>query len=146
MPCFCLPALKNGTIMPSMDFDPHTLQQIIQRIYQQMRCPQCGKRVPVDFASVRVAANDFMLLQLKCDTCDAYIVLHATLQGAELLGVSVDPSQTMINASSNLSLKDSEVELLRQGLEQCGGSFEQLFKKFGPGNEPTEITGDTRLA
>src|SRR5262245_30111077 len=57
----------------SMDIDPHTLQQIIQRIYQQMRCPQCSKRVPVDFSSVRLASDDFLLLQLKCDTCDAFI-------------------------------------------------------------------------
>jgi hypothetical protein len=68
-----------------MELDPHTLQQIIQRIYQQMRCPQCGKRIPVDFTSVRLAGDDFMLLQLKCEACDAYVVLHASLQGTENL-------------------------------------------------------------
>jgi hypothetical protein len=113
-----------------MEFDPHTLQQIIQRIYQQMRCPQCGKRVPVDFTSVRMAADDFMLLQLRCDACDAYIVLHASLQGAEQLAKQAEGDET-VNASSALHLKDGEVEALREGLAQCGGSFEKLFHTFG---------------
>jgi hypothetical protein len=60
-----------------MELDPHTLQQIIQRIYQQMRCPQCGKRIPVDFTSVRLAGDDFMLLQLKYEAafCDGDPIL-----------------------------------------------------------------------
>jgi hypothetical protein len=114
-----------------MEFDPHTLQQIIQRIYQQMRCPQCGKRVPVDFTSVRMAADDFMLLQLKCETCDAYIVLHASLQGAEKMLPAATEDDKMVNASSALHLKEGEVETLRGALAQCNGSFEQLFKRFG---------------
>jgi hypothetical protein len=113
-----------------MDLDPHTLQQIIQRIYQQMRCPQCGKRVPVDFTSVRMAGDDFMLLQLKCETCDAYIVLHASLQGAEQLGVQAT-KDTTVNASSSLNLKENEVQMLGEALKQAGGSFEKLFQKYG---------------
>jgi hypothetical protein len=114
-----------------MELDPHTLQQIIQRIYQQMRCPQCGKRVPVDFASIRIAADDFMLLQLKCETCDAYIVLHASLQGTQHLSAS-EAKDATVNESSALYLKEGEVDALRQALEQAGGSFEQMFKKYGP--------------
>src|SRR3989338_2775346 len=53
-----------------MELDPHTLQLIIDRIEQQMRCPQCGKRIPVNMTSVRLAGDDFMLLQLECETCD----------------------------------------------------------------------------
>ena len=113
-----------------MDLDPHTLQQIIQRIYQQMRCPQCGKRVPVDFTSVRMASEEFMLLQLKCETCDAYIVLHASLQGAEHLQPKTSANQ-MVNASSALHLKDEEVATLREALGQCDGSFEKLFQRYG---------------
>ena len=127
-----------------MDFDPHTLQQIIQRIYQQMRCPQCGKRVPVDLGSIRMAADDFMLLQLRCETCDAYIVLHASLQGAENTGVKVNPSEGMVNASSALHLKETEVTMLHDALEQCGGSFEQLFKKFGK-EDGTTAKPDTKI-
>ncbi len=125
----------------SMEFDPHTLQQLIQRIYQQMRCPQCGKRVPVDFASVRIAAEDFMLLHLKCDTCDAHIVLQASLQGAgapqmQLMPKAVTKDQT-VNESSSLYLKENEVHALREGLERAGGSFEKLFTEYGPGSDVT---------
>lgn len=122
-----------------MDIDPHTLQEIIQRIYQQMRCPQCGKRVPVDFTSVRVASDDFMLLQLRCDACDAYIVLHAALKGVENLCIQ-DLPEGMVNASSTLNLKDGEVDLLRKALEESDGSFEQVFQKYGAG---IEMEGDS---
>jgi hypothetical protein len=124
-----------------MEFDPHTLQQIIQRIYQQMRCPQCGKRVPVDFTSIRMAADDFMLLQLRCDTCDAYIVLHASLQGAEKLLPPVAEDEKMVNASSALHLKEGEVDTLRSALAECNGSFEQLFKRFGTGLPEAPTSG-----
>ncbi len=115
-----------------MNLDPHSLQQIIQRIYQQMRCPQCGKRIPVDFASVRMASDDFMLLQLKCDTCEAYIVLHASLQGAQKAAIAGKQGDDVtVNASSALHLKDGEVAALRDAVAEAGGSFEKLFREFG---------------
>ena len=112
-----------------MEVDPHTLHQIIQRIQQQMRCPQCGEKVPVDFASVRLTGDDFVLMQLKCDICDAYIVLHASLQGVRPTKVEKDDKEKIMNASSSLCLKDAEVEVLRDALQQVGGSFEQLFEQ-----------------
>ncbi|MFA6039227.1 MAG: hypothetical protein WCV62_00670 [Candidatus Peribacteraceae bacterium] len=124
-----------------MDLDPHTLQQIIRRIEQQMRCPQCGKRVPVDFTSVRLMGDDFLLLQLKCDTCDAFIVLHATLQGGERLAHKLDST---VNASSELHLKDHELKMLREAISQSDGSFEQLFKKYG-GKDEGASRADTRI-
>ena len=127
---FISPAGQNMLQSKRMELDPHTLQQIIQRIYQQMRCPQCGKRVPVDFASVRMAADDFMLLQLKCETCDAYIVLHASLQGAAQ-PIPSPRRDEMVNASSDLHLKENEVATLREALSRSGGSFEQLFRQYG---------------
>ncbi len=131
-----------------MDFDPHTLQQIIQRIYQQMRCPQCGKRVPVDFTSVRMAADDFMLLQLKCETCDAYIVLHASLQGTENMNAGAKEG-SMVNESSTLSMKEEEVAMLRDALSASGGSFQELFQKFGKAEDATdthlESSNDTAI-
>lgn len=99
-----------------------------------MRCPQCGKRVPIDFASVRIASDDFMLLQLKCDTCEAFIVLHASIQGVENLGVQPKADETL-NASSALSLKEGELQMLQEALKQSDGSFEILFKKFGAGTD-----------
>lgn len=110
-----------------MDFDPHTLHQIIQKIQQQMRCPQCGEKVPVDFASVRLTGDDFMLMQLRCDMCDAYIVLHASLQGLQNLKIEKEEKGSIVNASSTLCEKDTEVEALRAELQKAGGKFEELF-------------------
>lgn len=118
-----------------MDIDPHTLQQILQRIYQQMRCPQCGKRVPVDFSSVRVVADHAMLLQLKCDMCNAYIVLHASLQGVEHLGARPYKEDITANASTSLELNKEELAMLRKGLTEAGGSFEELFNRYGTTDE-----------
>ena len=115
-----------------MHLDPHTLSLIIQRIERQMRCPQCGKRVPVSFAAVRIVGDDFLLLQLKCDTCDAFIVLHAALQGTDILAskeaVEID---SVRNASSSLTMSEDEVKMLREALSQSDGSFEEVFKKYG---------------
>ncbi len=131
--------------MTVMEMDPHTFQQIIRRIEQQMRCPQCGKRVPVDFPSVRMAADDFLLLQLKCDTCDAYIVLHASLQGTQKMMTSTVEGSQLVNASSSLQLKDDELASLRAALEKNGGSFEKIFQKLGASSSQGPVT-DTRIA
>jgi hypothetical protein len=112
-----------------MEFDPHTLHQIIRRIRQQMRCPQCGERVPVEFASVRLTGDNFILLQLKCPMCDAYIVLHASLDGMKGVQLRKEERDRIINASSSLCKKDEEVDILRHALERAEGSFEQLFVK-----------------
>lgn len=112
-----------------MEFDPHTLHQIIQRIQQQMRCPQCGEKIPVEFASVRLTGDDFVLLQLKCEVCDAYIVLHASLQGMKNHPEAAkEEKESGMNASSTLTLKESDVESLRNAIQGSDGSFEQIFK------------------
>jgi len=120
-----------------MDIDPHTLQRILQRIYQQMRCPQCGKRVPVDFSSVRVVADQAMLLQLKCNMCNAYIVLHASLQGVDELGATPYKEDITANVSTSLELSKEELAMLREGLTESSGSFEELFNKYGASSEST---------
>ena len=121
-----------------MELDPHTLQEILERIHQQMRCPQCGKRVPVDFSSVQVVADTSMLLQLKCEGCNAYIVLQASLKGVENLGASGYNKDETMNISSTLQLSKDEMGAMRQGLEECGGSFEKLFEKYGIGEDVNE--------
>lgn len=110
-----------------MQFDPHTLHHIIQRIQQQMRCPQCGEKIPIDFAAVKLTGDDFMLFQLKCDVCDAYIVLHASLQGVNPPKVMGEEDKSM-NASSTLCLKEDELLTLRAALDTAGGSFARLFE------------------
>ena len=110
-----------------MELDPHTLHQIIQRSRQQMRCPQCGEKVPVDFTCVRLTGDDFVLMQLKCNMCDAYIVLHASLQGVKGVQLDKEEKDRVMNASSSLCKKDEEIDVLREALENAEGSFEQLF-------------------
>lgn len=90
-----------------------------------MRCPQCSSVVDVDMASVKLAGDDFMLLQLKCESCQAFIVLHVTLSGQELKA-NLDG----LNASSYIQLSESELSGLRMALKDSDGSFEKLFKKF----------------
>jgi len=114
-----------------MEIDPHTLQQILLRIEQQMRCPQCGKKVHVNFQSVRVIVQESLLLQLRCDACNAYIVLHASMQGAEKMGIKEEGMQGVANASSFLQVSEREVEMLKSALQEVGGSFNRLFEKYG---------------
>jgi hypothetical protein len=74
-------------------------------------------------------------------------VLHASLQGADKIGVEIS-EDGMVNASSTLHLKEGEVSLLRDALGQCDGSFEQLFKRYGKGAAagPTEESAaDTQI-
>lgn len=94
-----------------------------------MRCPQCGTRVEVDFPSIRVAGGDFMLLQLKCQSCAAFIVLHVNL--TEKTVASTQQAQPMMNASSTLTLSDDDMKTLRSALQASDGSFEKLFSDFG---------------
>ena len=111
----------------NMEFDPHTLHQIVQRIQQQMRCPQCGEKIPVDFTCVRLTGDDYVLMQLKCDICDAYIVLQASLAGIKGVKLEKEDQEKILNASSSLCMRDDEVGLLHEALEKAAGSFEQMF-------------------
>lgn len=120
-----------------MDIDPHTLQQILDRIKQQMRCPQCGRHVPVDFRGVKVVSDTSLLMQLKCEGCNAFIVMNASLQGVEHLSAKgYEEQDATANASSTLQMSDSELETLSAALKESGGSFEKMFKKHEP-NSPS---------
>ena len=116
-----------GTI-ESMDFNPHSLHQILTRIREQMRCPQCGTRVPVDFPAIKLAGDSFMLLQLKCESCTAFIVLHVNLAEQVQKENLTDEQSALLNASSTLSLSEDEMKTLRSALRSCEGSFEKLFQ------------------
>lgn len=114
--------------MRSMDFNPHSLHQILTRIRDQMRCPQCGTRVDVDFPAIKLAGDSFMLLQLKCESCAAFIVLHVNLTGQGEATVVKDDSTKLLNASSSMSLSKEEMTTLRSALRTYEGSFEKMFK------------------
>ena len=114
-------------ILLGMDYDPHTIHTIIQRIEQQLRCPQCSRKVPVDWQAIRLAGDDFVLLQLKCDSCDAYIVLHASCPGVREGESQQDAKLRMLNASSLLTRSDTEITKIRESLMKADGSFERMF-------------------
>ena len=59
--------------------------------------------------------------------CDAYIVLHASLQGVKGVQLDKEEKDRVMNASSSLCKKDEEIDVLREALEKAEGSFEQLF-------------------
>ena len=113
-----------------MDFNPHSLNQILVRIRDQMRCPQCGTRVPVDFPSIKLAGDTFMLLQLRCESCTAFIVLHVNLSDQERHDHEKQQA-ILLNASSTVSLTEEEMTTLRTALKKYDGSFEMLFKEYG---------------
>lgn len=111
-----------------MEFDPHTIHHILQRIRQQMRCPQCGEKVPVEMGSVRITGDDFLIMQLKCDACDAYVVLHASLQGIKSVASPAAEKDSLKNASSAIRGDDLEIQQLERALENAAGSFQTLFE------------------
>ncbi len=113
-----------------MDFNPHSLHQILTRIREQMRCPQCGTRVPIDFPSIKMTGDSFMLLQLRCESCSAFIVLHVNL-AEQARSEHADEHSARLNASSTLTLSDDEMQTLRSALGAYEGSFQNLFQAFG---------------
>ncbi len=113
-----------------MDFNPHALHQILSRIHEQMRCPQCGTRIPVEFPAVKLAADDYMLLQLHCESCTAFIVLHVNI-AEQAIAMQDDEKQALMNASSTLTLSEDEMKTLRSALGAYDGSFQNLFAAFG---------------
>ncbi|MBI1934568.1 hypothetical protein HYS30_02775 [Candidatus Peregrinibacteria bacterium] len=110
-----------------MDYDPHTIHTIIQKIQQQLRCPQCSRKISVDWHAIRLTGDDFVLLQLRCEACDAYIVLHASCQGVREGETPQDAKLRMLNASSLLARSDIELEKIRESLMKADGSFERMF-------------------
>lgn len=120
-----------------MEMDPHTLQKILEKIHQQMRCPQCGKKVPVTLDAIKVVSEEAMLLQLKCEGCNAYIVLQASLAGVEQVTAPPYEENEFANASSTFT-DEKSLEMLRKAVETSGGSFEKMFKKEGVSNESAE--------
>jgi uncharacterized Zn finger protein len=113
-----------------MDVNPHSLNMILTRIREQVRCPQCGTKVPVDFPSVKVAEENVMLLQLKCESCGAFIVLQVNVSEQEVAAGIVKRDHLM-NVSSSVSLTEEEMQTLHGALEKYEGSFEKMFKDIG---------------
>ena len=135
-----------------MEIDPHTIQQLLTKVREQLRCPQCRKRVDVTLESLRVVGDDFAVLQLKCDVCDAYIMLYATISAkmAALPAPKLEEIQNTIeesqrrssranargseeevakNFSTQLLIDADDLEILRKALKEANGSFLSLFEE-----------------
>ncbi len=119
-----------SAILKAMEMDPHTLQHILTKIHQQMRCPQCGQRVSVSLSSIKVVAESAMILQLKCEGCSAYIVLQASLNGIEKISAPPYEENEFANASSTLEADESILRQVRAALQEGEGSFEHLFRSL----------------
>ena len=92
-----------------MDYSPHTLHQILTRIREQARCPQCGTPVDIDLSSVKVMSDDFMLIQIKCQSCAAFIVLHVNIPPAIR---ATSATNGIRNASSTIAVSEEEMQTL----------------------------------
>ena len=107
--------------------DPHVLHEIIKKIRQQMRCPQCGEDVPVEFGDFRLVEHDAALLELQCGCCGAYMVLQASISGLEHISVKKQEQSPTINASSQLSACEDELKKIQENIAKSGGSFSSMF-------------------
>ena len=106
-----------------MDIDPHTIQQILTRIREQLRCPQCRKRMEVSLESLKVLGENFVVMQMQCGTCDAHIMLHATIA---MKKESEDPESGK-NASTKLMVDIDDIKELEKSIQKSNGSFTKLF-------------------
>lgn len=120
--------MQESATISVMEINPHVLHQIVSRIQEQVRCPQCGTPIPISLAAVKMAVDDFMLLQLKCGSCSTFIVLNVNMH-SEAVRQLQDDVTTMKNVSSTISLSEDEMSALRAALEKSEGSFETLFAK-----------------
>ena len=94
-----------------------------------MRCPQCGRKVPVDLSTIQVVSEDVMILQLKCHECEAYVVLQASLQGIDKISAPPYEVDAKANASTELESGKHDLRKVRAALQKVDGSFEKLFTK-----------------
>ncbi len=108
-----------------MDLTPHALNTILETVRDQVRCPQCGSRIPINFQSVKVTGDDFMILEIKCGSCSAFMVLQINTKAGALADVTNVPSFT--NVSSTLTVAEADLTALKESLKESGGSFEKMF-------------------
>lgn len=110
-----------------MDIDPHTLQEILSKVREQLRCPQCRK--PMDalsLGSLKVVGGGFAVLQGQCSACSAHVMLHAAVAQAPR-EIAVDPAQVGKNASSRLSIESDDLRAIGTSLQKADGSFAKIF-------------------
>lgn len=120
-----------------MDIDPHSIQQLLEKVRSQLRCPQCAKRIAVELSTLKVVGDSFAVFQLKCLTCEAFVLLHVTIAGSRPPKDGVRAEEPPLerssrghqrNVSTTLEVDPEELRILRQSLRESGGSFSSLFQ------------------
>lgn len=112
-----------------MDIDPHTLQQILEKIRQQLKCPQCSQIMSITFSSLKFVGDSYVVFQLQCEICSAFVMLHTTVTGGTV--ASAESTHLSRNASSTIALETAELEQLRAAISKSGGKFSDLFERQG---------------
>ena len=107
-----------------MNIDPHTIQQILIRIREQLRCPQCRKHMNVGIDSLKVLSDSFAVMQAQCPACDAHIMLHATIAFVEKQESEKGVGR---NASTKLMVDIDEIMEIKKSLQNSNGSFTKIF-------------------
>ncbi len=129
-----------------MHLDPHTVHALLEKVRSQLRCPQCMKKVEVQMPSLKVIGDSFAVFQLHCRTCEAHILLYATLRtvlaggskggmppieqvivSSTLENVREDGERVHKNYSTTLELEEKELLALRHALKETGGNFTEVF-------------------
>jgi hypothetical protein len=132
-----------------MHIDPHTVHALLEKVRSQLRCPQCTKKVEVQIQSLKVIGDSFAVFQLHCKTCEAHILLYATLRivavgsskqtttapveqilaSPSLEGVKEDGERVHKNYSTTLELEEKELLALRHALKETEGNFTEIFEE-----------------
>ena len=106
-----------------MEIDPHTIQMIISKVQDQLRCPQCRKKMEVNLESLKVLGGALAVMQMQCPACDAHIMLHTSISRVP----SNDPKDVGRNASSRLTVDIDEIKTIKEGIKKAEGSFTKMF-------------------
>lgn len=106
-----------------MEIDPHTIQVIITKVQDQLRCPQCRKKMEVDLESLKVLGSGLAVMQMQCPACDAHIMLHTSISRIQ----PDDPVESTRNASSKITVDIDEIKTIREGIKESNGSFSKMF-------------------
>ncbi|MBT3835395.1 hypothetical protein HOF56_04085 [Candidatus Peribacteria bacterium] len=113
-----------------MEIDPHTIQQILTKVREQLKCPQCRKKVDVTMESLKVVGDGFSVMQLKCEVCDAHIMLYANMASGTLsFSPPYEDHKVGQNASSSMAIHDVDVNQIKDSISKSGGSFMNLFEE-----------------
>ena len=98
----------------------------------------CVQRIRITFTQNGTRENDALAgsLIIHSQNITSVMAVRGLITNRDIEahgGYLKTTDQKFINASSSLQLNEDEIRMLRSGLQECGGSFEKLFKKATTG-------------